>query len=323
MKIEQDFFNESLNKNYIFEKNPFIAVGVSGGPDSMCLLFLLNNWIKIKKGKLKALIINHQIRDESDLETKNIKKYLLNYKIDSSIIKVVKNKVEKKNMNEARVNRYEVLLNYCKKKSILHLFIGHHQDDNLETFILRRLAGSNFEGLRSIQNKMINNHLQIIRPLLGYKKKDILNYNQLNNIYYINDSSNKNLKYSRVVVRSFLENTNIYNKVIKKDFNQIIENYPFYKKMIYEFFNLIVLKIEKNKIYVISEIFFNLNQEIKTKIIEIIYKYLMPERKNLRYNKIVFFLKLLQDAFSCKKYHKINLAGMYIKNDELNLIFSR
>ena len=70
MKITQNYFEQYLKQNYIFEKSPKIAVAVSGGPDSMCLLFLLNNWIKKKKGSLIALIIDHQLRKESNLESK-------------------------------------------------------------------------------------------------------------------------------------------------------------------------------------------------------------------------------------------------------------
>ena len=62
MKILQNSFNQYLNKNYFFEKKPTIAVGVSGGPDSMCLIYLLKNWINVNKGNIVALIIDHQLR---------------------------------------------------------------------------------------------------------------------------------------------------------------------------------------------------------------------------------------------------------------------
>ena len=65
----------------LFEKELIIrenfAVAVSGGPDSMCLIYLLKNWINVNKGSVIALIIDHQLRKESKEESYLIKKYLL------------------------------------------------------------------------------------------------------------------------------------------------------------------------------------------------------------------------------------------------------
>ena len=96
MKITQKFFNNFLNKNYLFENSPRVVVGVSGGPDSMCLVYLLNKWIKINKGSLIALIIDHGLRLESASEAKKIKKYLLNFNIKSKIITINKKEIIKK-----------------------------------------------------------------------------------------------------------------------------------------------------------------------------------------------------------------------------------
>ena len=58
-------FEKNLEKNFFYEKNPIIAVGVSGGPDSLALAILLHHWVKKKKGKFIALIVDHKIREES------------------------------------------------------------------------------------------------------------------------------------------------------------------------------------------------------------------------------------------------------------------
>ena len=86
MNLTQTYFNEYLDKNFLFEKKPKIAVAVSGGPDSMCLLFLLNNWINLKKGNLIVLIIDHNLRKESNAEAHQVRDYLINTKIKSKII---------------------------------------------------------------------------------------------------------------------------------------------------------------------------------------------------------------------------------------------
>ena len=68
MTITNKQFINSIEKKYTFEKKPYVAVAVSGGPDSMSLLFLVNAFIKYKKGNLIALIVNHRIRKDSKEE---------------------------------------------------------------------------------------------------------------------------------------------------------------------------------------------------------------------------------------------------------------
>ena len=137
-----------------------ILVAVSGGPDSIALVFLLQKWIKRKKGKLIALIVDHQIRKNSFEEASFVKKYLDKNNIHNLILKVKKKNVLSSKMNQARENRFSIMINYCKKKQILHLFLGHHYEDNIETFLLRKIAGSNFEGLNCMQMKTIQDNIQ-------------------------------------------------------------------------------------------------------------------------------------------------------------------
>ena len=174
MNLNNKNFVKNLNHNFICEDSPNIAVAVSGGPDSMALIFLLQAWIKQKNGSITALIFDHKIRTESFTEAKIIKKYLNKININSVIIKAPKNKVLKFSMNEARNNRFNGLIKYCKSKKILHLFFGHHYDDNLETFLTRRVSGSNLEGLSCIDSFSIRNKISIIRPLLKFTKRGFL-----------------------------------------------------------------------------------------------------------------------------------------------------
>jgi len=317
MLITQSDFNKNLNKNFFFEKFPKIAVAVSGGPDSMALAFLLKNWVLKNNGSLLALIVDHQVRKDSNLEAKNIKKYLIEHKIESKLFKINKKNVIKKNMNEARKNRFNQLFNFCNRQSIFHLFVGHHFDDNLETYLLRKLAGSNFEGLRCMQQKFIIENIQILRPLLSYNKKNILLYNESNNISYVKDPSNKNLKYSRIVVREFLLNKNEFIQQIKKEFDVIKNYFPKYKKMIFDIFNKISIDISKNKILINSNILTKYDFEIQIKIVEIIYKFLKPKKINLRYRKILDFIELINS----REILSSNLGGMSIKKDVLLISF--
>ena len=229
MKITQNYFNQILKNKFLFENNPKVAVAVSGGPDSMALVFLLKRWIKKNNGMLIALIVDHQIRTQSSLEAIKVKKYLSYHNIKSKLFKVNKKDIVKKTMSEARQNRFTKLINFCKTKNIFHLFVAHHYDDNLETYLIRKIAGSNFEGLHAMQLKTNINGLQLIRPLLKFNKIDILNYNKNHNISFVKDPSNFNIKYSRIAVRDFLIRKKHYKKQIEEDFRMIQFYFPFYK----------------------------------------------------------------------------------------------
>jgi len=171
MNLTQNCFNEILENNFLFEAHPKIAVAVSGGPDSMAIVFLLTHWIKRNNGSLIALIVDHQLRKDSNLEAKHIKKYLSQHKIKSQLLTVDKRNIIKQSMYEARENRFKQLIKFCINNNIFHLFVAHHYDDNLETFLLRRIAGSNFEGLCGIQKKVNIDNVQVLRPLLQFNKK--------------------------------------------------------------------------------------------------------------------------------------------------------
>ena len=277
MKFNKKNFFLYLNKNFLFEKNPVIAVAVSGGSDSMALIYLMKEWIESKKGKIVALLIDHKLRAESYNECKKTKDYLKTLNVNSIIITVSTKKIFKKNMHEARQNRYDKLIGFCKNQNILHLFLGHHFDDNLETFLIRKVAGSNFEGLASMSFSNTRNKVQLIRPLINYKKNQIIKFNKENKIKYIDDPSNFNEKYTRVVIRNFLLQKN-HKYIIKKDFKIISSYIPLYKKMINEILHLILIKVKKNNLVVSLKNFKNLDEVIKEKIIEKIFYYFQKKK---------------------------------------------
>ena len=317
MKFDKKNFFLYLNKNFLFENNPVIAVAVSGGPDSMALIYLMKEWIKSKKGKIVALLIDHKLRVESYNECKKTKNYLKTLNVNSKIIKVSAKKIYKKNMHETRQNRYDKLISFCKKQNILHIFLGHHFDDNIETFLIRKVAGSNFEGLASMPFSTIRNKVQIIRPLINYKKYQIIKFNKINKIKFINDPSNFNEKYTRVVIRNFLIQTNQMN-IIKKDFNTISSYIPLYKKMINEILHHILIKIKKNNVVVSLKNFNNFDEVLKEKIIEKIFYYFQTKNKKLRYSKIKIFLNELNK----KNLKPFNISNIIVVKNQNSLDFS-
>ena len=320
MKLNNYNFQKYLNKNFSFENNPSVAVAVSGGPDSMALLYLVINWIKTKKGKVIVLIVDHKLRENSKEEAKTVYNFLTLKKIKSKILSVRKNKVIKKSMNEARNNRYNLLTNYCKKNDILHLFVGHHLDDNLETFIYRKVSGSDFEGLQSIKIKSVNNKIVIARPLIDFKKNDILKYNKSNSIPFIKDETNNNLKFTRPIVRKFLNETDHLNlSQINKDFKNIKVYSSFYNTLISEVLIKNIKLIKKKYIIVNLENLLKLDNLIITKIVIKIYDFFFYKNTSLRTKKINILIKEIKN----RNFNKFNLKSMIVQKHNNSLVFSK
>ena len=317
MILNKKNFFLNLNCNFLFENNPSIAVGVSGGPDSLALIYLMRIWIKSKKGNLIALIIDHKLRDESYTESRLTRDYLTSLNIKSKIIRVSDKKLNKRNMNEARNNRFNKLINYCQKNNILHLFLGHHFDDNIETFLIRKLAGSNLEGLSAMQFYITRKNIHIMRPLLNFSKKQIFNFNKTNKIKFIQDPSNIDEKYTRTNVRNFLSKTKALQSIIN-DYNQINFYAPFYQLMINETLIRIIVQLKRNLVTILLNDFNNLNKNVKVKIIEKIYSFFYRNNKKLRFSKVVLCLLKLNN-YNIKSY---NLSSMNIRKNEKFLDFS-
>ena len=318
MSLNKDIFFSKINKLSCFENNPHFAVGVSGGPDSMALVYLLNTWLKEKKGKLTALIFDHGIRNNSREEANEVKNILKEMEVNSFIIKAQKYKTIKKNMAQARDNRFEGLINYCKNNNILHLFLGHHFDDNLETYLIRKLNGSNLEGLGSISLINYFYKIQILRPLLNINKQSIINFNKNNNIKFLKDPSNDDIKFTRVKVRNFLKNKLNYNLVMS-DFNSLKKQIPNYKKMIWELFIKNLIKVNDTKVRIGFDGLMGIDELIIEKHILIILKFFSENKYQTKSSKIKFFIAAIKKS----DFKIYNLSGIIIEKDRDSLIFSK
>lgn len=317
MKLNSKIFCDYLNKNFQFEKKPKIAVAVSGGPDSMALIHLLNIWSKKNKANIIALIVNHNLRSESKLESKKTSLEINNMKIENYILNVSLEKINKKNMKEARNNRYNKLLNFCLKNKILYLFVAHHKDDNLETFLIRKISGSEISGLQGMTEFSINRKICILRPLLGYNKKSIYEYNKKNNINYIEDPSNTNSNFTRASIRKYLKKRKNAQRSLHKDYSDTLNIIPKYNLMIWELFNKNIEFANKNIISINYDKFLKIDQIILEKFVLIIYKFFYGNTFNLRLSK----LKILLDSIQDNNFKVFNIKSLIVRRYGKNIIF--
>lgn len=205
--IMDDEFDLSMRKFNLNYSN--FSIAVSGGADSMALSILLSRYSKFNSINLHALIIDHQIREDSSKEAVIVSKKLNQMNINNNILVwndgIKYRNLNKSYQNEAREARLMLMSKWCKDNNVENLFMGHHADDQVETFIYRLIRGSGVYGLSGISDDIYINDLRIIRPLLAYPKSRLLATCKYFDVSFVDDPSNGSEKFSRVRIRKLLD----------------------------------------------------------------------------------------------------------------------
>ena len=243
-----------------------IVVGVSGGPDSMALLYILNEFKEKMNLRLICAHVNHNTRKETIKEEEYIREYCKKNKIIFETIKI--NSWGDDNFeNEARSVRYNFFEELIDKYKAKYLMTAHHADDLIETILMRIVRGSTLKGYSGFSKVVNKGKYKIVRPLITLTKDEIIDFNKKNNIKYFIDSTNNEDKHTRNryrhVVLPFLksENPNVHKKFIKFS-ETLLENSNYIDKEANKQFNRVfqdgILYIDK---------FVQLDKVIQTKII--------------------------------------------------------
>lgn len=187
-----------------FESNPVIAVAVSGGVDSMTAALLTNEWACSLGGRAVGVIIDHGLRPESSDEAALVTRRLSALGMESAVLEWCGEKPRSNVQAAAREARYLLLSEYCAKEGILHLVLGHHQEDQAETFLIRLSRGSGLYGLAAMAAIQEQPDHRILRPLLTLPKLRLSETLKAQNVEWVEDPSNRNHKYTRTRVRNLL-----------------------------------------------------------------------------------------------------------------------
>lgn len=253
--------------NSLLKKGDTIIIGLSGGPDSMCLLnIILSLHIDVN---IICAHINHNIRKESYQEMEILEKYCQEKKLTfETTIFPKKSKDSDFNELELREKRYQYFEDLIKKYQAKYLFTAHHGDDLVETILMRITRGSNLKGYSGFQIETPKENYKIIKPLIFTTKQEINEYNNQNNIPFVLDKTNDEDKYTRNRYRHHVlpflkqENKNIHLKYLKFS-RELIKYYDFVEEIV----NKELSNRYRNKKLDING-FKDLNELIQTKIIE-------------------------------------------------------
>ncbi|MEJ2617848.1 MAG: tRNA lysidine(34) synthetase TilS, partial [Ignavibacteriaceae bacterium] len=245
-----------IDEKKLINKNDKILIALSGGPDSVFLLYFLNKFKRRFKIELGALHVNHRLRgnnaDEDEKFCKKICKDLgIEYFSFKKNVKLFASR-RKISLEEAgRKIRYSVLESTAKKYKYSKIATAHNSSDNAETVLLNLIKGTGIKGISGIAVKRNN----IIRPVICLNKDEILNFFKRKKLSYRIDETNLNSNYER----NFIRNEII--PLVKSRLNPSFESSVFNSS---EVFKKISLRIDNEIDSFFNTVKFNKKQNLLT-----------------------------------------------------------
>lgn len=308
---------EELSLENYFKKNTFlnnktVTVALSGGADSVCLLYLINE-VKDKFNiNLKAAHLNHLIRDEEAFRDQHFceelcKKMGVELTVKKADVPKLKQKGESLELAARRI-RYE----FFKALKTDYIATAHNKDDNAETVILNILRGCGLKGLTGIPEIREN----YIRPLLYFKKCDILSFCKKNNLSFVTDSTNLSNDYSRNKIRNMV--FPVFESINEKFTDNIarLSDLALLENSFLDEYTLNVLNASYGKKGIITSFILKENEAVINRAVK---KYL---EENLKFSIDEKTLKNIVLKIKNGKDFKINIINnkyVYFTNNELYL----
>jgi tRNA(Ile)-lysidine synthase len=188
-----------------FEPAPRIALGVSGGADSLALALLAASWARSRAGTAVALTVDHRLRRESAAEAAQIGAWLAARQIPHHTLLWEDHPPARRGLQAAaRAARHRLLEEWCAENGVLHLLLAHHRQDQAETLLLRLARGSGVDGLAGMAAVAERRSCRILRPLLGVAPARLAATLELLAQPWVEDPSNQNPAYARARLRRSL-----------------------------------------------------------------------------------------------------------------------
>lgn len=184
-----------------FETNPMLAVGVSGGRDSLALALLADDWARARQGTVVALIVDHGLRAESAAEARRTARQLEHLGIAADVLRWSDPKPSSGVQEAARDARYRLMFEACRARDILHLLVAHQADDQAETIAMRAARASGPDGLAGMAALVEHRDGRLLRPLLSVPRRRLTGTLEARGLSWIDDPSNSDPRFERARLR--------------------------------------------------------------------------------------------------------------------------
>jgi tRNA(Ile)-lysidine synthase len=185
---------------------PGIVLAVSGGPDSMALMWLAARWRRaLTRGpKLIAVTVDHGLRPEAAREARDVKRLARELDLPHRTLRWTGAKPKAGLPAAARAARYRLLAQAAKASGATHILTAHTRDDQAETLLMRMLRGSGIAGLAAMARESEREGVWLARPLLDVPKSRLVATLNKAKLAFADDPTNRDAAYTRPRLRALM-----------------------------------------------------------------------------------------------------------------------
>ncbi|CAN7667439.1 tRNA lysidine(34) synthetase TilS [Bradyrhizobium sp. LjRoot220] len=185
---------------------PAIVLAVSGGPDSIALMWLAARWRRgLRRGpRLVAVTIDHGLRPEAAREARDVKTLAGHLDLPHRTLRWRGAKPTTGVPAAARAARYRLLVQAARADGATHILTAHTRDDQAETLLMRMLRGSGIAGLAAMARQSERDGVWLARPLLDVPKSQLIATLNKARIAFADDPTNRDANYTRPRLRALM-----------------------------------------------------------------------------------------------------------------------
>lgn len=185
---------------------PKIVLAVSGGPDSVALMWLAARWRRgLKHGPEPYVVtVDHGLRAESAREARGVKRLAGQLGLSHRTLRWRGDKPTTGLQAAARAARYALLAQAAKRLGATHVMTAHTRDDQAETVLMRLSRGSGLSGLKAMASETERDGVVLLRPLLSIAKAQLITTLDAAGIDYARDPSNTDARFARPRLRELM-----------------------------------------------------------------------------------------------------------------------
>ena len=185
---------------------PAIVLAVSGGPDSIALMWLAARWRRaLARGpRLIAVTVDHGLRSEAAREARDVKRLARTLDLPHCTVRWTGAKPKTGLPAAARAARYRLLAQAARANSATHILTAHTRDDQAETLLMRMVRGSGIAGLAAMARESEREGVLLARPFLSVSKSQLIATLKKAKIDFADDPTNRDLNFTRPRIRAVM-----------------------------------------------------------------------------------------------------------------------